>query len=86
MSRLRNFTADCQHRHADREQGDQPATTATTPVGAMTHDEYYRIAAACLPGSGLGSYALPDDVRFVIHKGAGSRLQEIILPTAMTAE
>lgn len=47
------------------------------PVGAKTHDEYYEIAADCLPGSGLGSYSLPDDVRFVIHKGEGARLQDV---------
>lgn len=51
--------------------------SAIQPVGAMTHDEYYKLAADCLPGSGLGSYSLPDDVRFVIHKGAGSRLQDV---------
>jgi len=45
--------------------------------GAMSHDEYYEIAAASLPGGGLGSYSLPDDVRFVIHKGEGPRLQDV---------
>lgn len=58
-----------------------PAETAVSeapePVGAMGHDEYYKIAAESLPGAGLGSYSLPDDVRFVIHKGAGSRLQDV---------
>lgn len=47
------------------------------PVGAMAHDDYYKIASDSLPGSGLGSYALPEDVRFVIHKGDGSRLQDV---------
>jgi glutamate-1-semialdehyde 2,1-aminomutase len=47
------------------------------PVGAMAHDDYYKIASDSLPGSGLGSYALPEDVRFVIHKGEGSRLQDV---------
>ena len=58
----------------------EPAPSRTAEpeaVGAMTHDEYYKIAADCLPGSGLGSYSLPDDVRFVIHKGEGSRLQDV---------
>ena len=58
-----------------------PAETALAelpePVGAMAHDEYYKIASESLPGAGLGSYSLPDDVRFVIHKGAGSRLQDV---------
>tara|TARA_R110000868_G_scaffold10313_17_gene50721 strand:- start:18964 stop:20292 length:1329 start_codon:yes stop_codon:yes gene_type:complete len=58
-----------------------PAETAVSeapePVGAMSHDEYYKIAGDCLPGSGLGSYSLPDDVRFVIHKGEGPRLQDV---------
>ena len=50
---------------------------ASEPVGAFSHDEYYEVAADTLPGAGLGSYSLPDDVRFVIHKGAGSRLQDV---------
>jgi glutamate-1-semialdehyde 2,1-aminomutase len=43
----------------------------------MAHDDYYKIASDSLPGSGLGSYALPEDVRFVIYKGEGSRLQDV---------
>ena len=58
-----------------------PADTALPetiePVGALSHDAYYEIAADSLPGSGLGSYSLPDDVRFIIHKGEGSRLQDV---------
>ena len=50
---------------------------ASEPVGAFSHDEYYEVASDTLPGAGLGSYSLPDDVRFVIHKGAGSRLQDV---------
>jgi len=41
------------------------------------HDEYYRRAARVLPGAGLGGYSLPDDVRFVIRRGAGSRLEDV---------
>lgn len=59
-------------RPAETALSDAPA-----PVGTLTHDEYYEIAADCLPGAGLGSYSLPDDVRFVIHKGAGARLQDV---------
>jgi len=47
------------------------------PVGAMSHDDYYTVAMESLPGAGLGSYSLPDEVRFVIHKGEGSRLQDV---------
>ena len=54
-----------------------PESDALSGPGAMTHDEYYEIAAASLPGAGLGSYSLPEDVRFVIHKGVGSRLQDV---------
>ena len=46
-------------------------------VGDMDHDAYYEMAANSLPGAGLGSYSLPDEVRFVIHKGEGSRLQDV---------
>ena len=58
-----------------------PQETATAeapePVGAMAHDDYYKIASDSLPGAGLGSYSLPDDVRFVIHRGEGSHLQDV---------
>ena len=58
-----------------------PADTALSepsePVGEMTHEDYYKAATKSLPGAGLGSYSLPDDVRFVIHKGDGSRLQDV---------
>ena len=58
-----------------------PAETAIDqtgqPVGAMSHEEYYDLAAQVLPGAGLGGYSLPDDVRFMIHKGEGSRLQDV---------
>lgn len=41
------------------------------------HDQagLYDIAERTLPGAGLGGYSLPEDVRFVIHKGQGSRVQ-----------
>ncbi|PPR11725.1 MAG: Glutamate-1-semialdehyde 2,1-aminomutase [Alphaproteobacteria bacterium MarineAlpha11_Bin1] len=58
-----------------------PADTAMAGpkdlVGARAHDDYYEVATDSLPGAGLGSYSLPDDVRFVIHKGEGSRLQDV---------
>lgn len=48
-----------------------------TGPGAMTHEAYYELAERLLPGAGLGGYSLPNDVRFVIHKGEGSRLQDV---------
>ncbi len=49
----------------------------TTGPGAMSHEAYYELASAALPGAGLGGYALPEEVRFVIHRGAGARLQDV---------
>lgn len=46
-------------------------------VGAMSHEAYYELAARVLPGAGLGGYSLPEGVRFVIHRGEGSRLQDV---------
>lgn len=43
----------------------------------MSHEAYYALAGTVLPGAGLGGYSLPDDVRFVIHRGEGSRLQDV---------
>jgi len=45
--------------------------------GAMSHEAYYELAEKLLPGAGLGGYSLPADVRFIIHKGEGSRLQDV---------
>ena len=43
-----------------------------------THDSaaYFEMAEHALPGGGFGGYSLPEDVRFVIHRGEGSRLQD----------
>ncbi|MPY69838.1 MAG: aminotransferase class III-fold pyridoxal phosphate-dependent enzyme [Alphaproteobacteria bacterium] len=43
----------------------------------MTQQEYYALAERVLPGAGLGGYSLPDDVRFVIRRGEGSKLQAV---------
>lgn len=48
-----------------------------TPSAAMTHEAYYELAARVLPGAGLGGYSLPEDVRFVIRKGEGARLEDV---------
>ena len=52
------------------------SSPATAPASRSQAD-YYEIAEATLPGAGLGGYALPEDVRFVIHRGQGSRLQDV---------
>ena len=50
--------------------------TANGRPGAMDKAAYFEIAEQALPGGGFGGYSLPEDVRFVIHKGEGSRLQD----------
>lgn len=52
-----------------------PETSETRP-GAMDKSAYFEIADQTLPGGGFGGYKLPEDVRFVIHKGEGARLQD----------
>jgi len=39
--------------------------------------DYYDTAADTLPGAGLGAYALADDVRFIIKRGKGSKLEDM---------
>ena len=46
-------------------------------ISEDTHDLCYEIAETCLPGAGLGSYSLPADVRFIIRRGQGARLQDV---------
>lgn len=38
-------------------------------------DTNLAVADRCIPGGGLGGYALPDDVRFIIEHGEGSRVR-----------
>jgi len=55
-----------------------PAETAIDQASPQAvHDDYYRRAGRVLPGAGLGGYSLSDDVRFVIRRGAGSRLEDV---------
>jgi len=51
--------------------------SANTAAAATELDQagLYDVAERTLPGAGLGGYSLPEDVRFVIHKGQGSRVQ-----------
>jgi glutamate-1-semialdehyde 2,1-aminomutase len=39
--------------------------------------DYYEKAEGALPGAGLGGYSLPDDVRFIIQRGEGSRVLSV---------
>lgn len=50
---------------------------STDAEGAELHERLVGIADACLPGAGLGGYTLPEEVRFVIRRGRGSRLQDV---------
>ena len=50
--------------------------TADGRPGSMDKAAYFEIAEQAFPGGGFGGYSLPEDVRFVIHKGEGSRLQD----------
>ena len=47
----------------------------TAAATQLDQDGLYDVAERTLPGAGLGGYSLPEDVRFVIHKGQGSRVQ-----------
>ncbi|MDX1401051.1 MAG: aminotransferase class III-fold pyridoxal phosphate-dependent enzyme [Kiloniellales bacterium] len=40
-----------------------------------SQDETFALADKNLPGAGLGGYALPKDVRFIIKRGQGSRIE-----------
>ena len=44
---------------------------------ALSQSEYYGIAESCIPGAGLGGYSLPEDVRFIIAQGQGSRVRSV---------
>lgn len=48
---------------------------ASDPAAATAQDAFYDIAERTLPGAGLGGYALPEDVRFVIRRGAGAGVE-----------
>ena len=47
---------------------------AALATSAGSQDAYFETAEAALPGAGLGGYALPEDVRFIIREGHGGRL------------
>jgi glutamate-1-semialdehyde 2,1-aminomutase len=54
-----------------------PAVPEASPHGPEDQAHCYEIADRTLPGAGLGGYSLPEDVRFVIKRGAGSRVQSV---------
>ena len=60
----------------DGKMADTLLEAAPARPGAMDKDAYFELAREALPGGGFGGYSLPEDVRFVIHKGEGSRLQD----------
>ncbi len=53
-----------------------PTVLATEPLsGPEAQEQLYALADRSLPGGGLGGYSLPEDLRFVIKRGEGSRVQ-----------
>ena len=54
-----------------------PHSPAASAEDRQTQADYYAMAEAALPGAGLGGYALPEDVRFIIERGAGSRVLSV---------
>ena len=54
-----------------------PALPETESHGPEDQAHCYEIADRTLPGAGLGGYSLPEDVRFVIKRGVGSRIQSV---------
>ena len=53
------------------------AEARTEDQAAKTQAELYEVAERSLPGAGLGGYSLPDDLRFVVDRGEGSRLRSV---------
>jgi glutamate-1-semialdehyde 2,1-aminomutase len=60
---------------ADATLDDAGADTAEAE--ALDHEACYALAGASLPGGGLGGYALPEEVRFVIRSAQGSRIEDV---------
>ena len=59
--------------------GTQAGTQAGMQAGtrAKAQADFYALAERNLPGAGLGGYSLPDDVRFIVERGVGSRLRSV---------
>ncbi len=52
-----------------------PAVNQTTDI--LSQAEMFEIADRVLPGSGLGSYSLADDIRLIYSHGRGSRMWDV---------
>ena len=54
------------------------SSPATRPnSGSLSQRELFEIADRVLPGSGLGSYSLADDIRLIYSHGKGSRMWDV---------
>ena len=53
------------------------SSVAKTATGVETQRELFEIADRVLPGSGLGSYSLADDIRLIYSHGKGSRMWDV---------
>ena len=52
-------------------------TAINEPQVERDQRAYYGVAETTLPGAGLGGYSLPEEVRFVIKRGVGSRVESV---------
>ncbi|HUV20396.1 MAG TPA: hypothetical protein VMZ32_01300, partial [Gammaproteobacteria bacterium] len=50
---------------------------AKTSADTLTQRELFAIAERVLPGAGLGSYSLADDIRLIFAHGKGSRMWDV---------
>ena len=48
-----------------------------TDLSETPSEELFRVADRCLPGAGLGSYSLAEDIRLIYSHGNGSRLWDV---------
>jgi glutamate-1-semialdehyde 2,1-aminomutase len=46
-------------------------------TAVLDEEDFCGLANRILPGGGLGGNVLPEELRFVAHKGAGSRIQDV---------
>lgn len=53
------------------------SVTAASHPESLDQADWFEIAERTLPGAGLGGYSLPEDVRFVIERGEGTRVQSV---------
>jgi glutamate-1-semialdehyde 2,1-aminomutase len=49
----------------------------TSEQPARSQADLFALAERNLPGAGLGGYSLPEDVRFIVERGVGSRLRSV---------